>query len=43
MFFVAKPGGGHTFNATLAGHIRDAASFHRYMRQQRRQQQSGGD
>ena len=39
MFFVARPGGGHTFNATLAGHIRDAASFHRYMRQQRRQQQ----
>ena len=39
MFFVAKPGGGHTFNATLAGHNRDAAIFHRYMREQRRRQQ----
>lgn len=39
MFFVAKPGGGHTFNATLSGHTRDAARFHRYMREQRRQQQ----
>lgn len=37
MFFVAKPGGGHTFNATLAGHNRDAARFHRYIREQRRQ------
>ena len=41
MFFVAKPGGGHTFNATLSGHTRDAAIFHRYMREQRRRQQSG--
>ena len=40
MFFVAKPGGGHTFNSTLSGHTRDAARFHRYMREQRRQQQS---
>ena len=40
MFFVAKPGGGHTFNATLAGHNRDAAIFHRYMRERRLQQQS---
>ncbi len=37
MFFVAKPGGGHTFNSTLAGHTRDAARFHRYMRERRRQ------
>ena len=43
MFFVARPGGGHAFNATLAGHNRDAARFHRYMRQQRRQQQTSGD
>lgn len=43
MFFVAKPGGGHAFNATLAGHNRDAARFHRYMREQRRRQQSGGE
>ena len=43
MFFVAKPGGGHTFNATLAGHNRDAARFHRYMREQRRAQQAEGE
>ncbi len=41
MFFVAKPGGGHTFNSTLAGHTRDAAVFHRYMREQRRRAGDG--
>ena len=41
MFFVAKPGGGHTFNATLTGHTRDAAIFHRYMREQRLRRLSG--
>ena len=36
MFFVAKPGGGHTFNATLQGHNRDAAVLRRYLRERRR-------
>lgn len=36
MFFVAKPGGGHAFNATLQGHNRDAAVLRRYLREKQR-------
>ena len=35
MFFVAKPGGGHTFNVSLRAHNRDAAKLHQYLRQRR--------
>lgn len=42
MFFVAKPGGGHTFNATLSGHNRDAAVLRRHLRQ-RRQAEAAAD
>ncbi len=38
MYFVAKPGGGHVFNTTLADHNRDARRFHDYMRERRREQ-----
>lgn len=38
MYFVAKPGGGHVFNTTLADHNRDARRFHEYMRERRREQ-----
>ncbi len=36
-FFVASPEGGHSFNATLGGHNRDAAVFRRYLRERQRQ------
>lgn len=35
MYLVAKPGGGHAFNASLSGHLRDADRFHRYSRRLR--------
>ena len=42
MFFVAKPGGGHTFNATLRGHNRDAAVLRQHLRR-RRQAEAAAD
>ena len=38
MFFVAKPGGGHAFNATLGAHNRDAAVLRQHLRERQRAQ-----
>jgi UPF0755 protein len=39
LYMVAKGDGGHSFNRTLAQHVRDARAYHRLMRKRRRQQQ----
>ena len=41
MFFVASPDGGHSFNATLGAHNRDAARLRSYLRERSRQQSAG--